>query len=934
MVSYLLIRPGDHLIVGCDLVGCKFVPAAGHGPGPVSITAAAPGARLVVTFPPQHLAEQLQDADATTAPPSGVWQAVLAGSSRIAVALPENASVPFTISGVLAALGQYPLISDAGGTAIEAPWRVVLTPLPAPGDTVLQALHRSQPLDHDGVTGMWHTAIGPPPASSSGQTPDVAAPPVIQLTPVDPAAAAASDPPFVISLGHADRVRLVTEAAQQPALADRLGLSALGAWLRAWGTWPSFTWSHELHQGRDIRVHTATRGTLYPTGHRATFTADVTRVVESGLGDAAVLLVRRVLQVDQPVAGLPAASAVTRRFPFDAVELITTRFDGLLDPQWQTAGDVSYFAPTDAASQAVSFAVRITGAGQPPVVISLPLFFVADPAGAHAVAPGVHFAADPISGLIGQAALGQLAAAYGQQARDTAGEAIDLVRSSVPAPGDRHEVHALTIAANPAAFAPSLASMQVAIPSLRGLLGADAVRAAKFADDYLSRGDAAKVILDLDSPLDIDFTRQSDRSGGLVAPKYAADALSRLAGPVNGQALLAAAGGAINPAALFPAEATLLGFALRDLVTDLKLPPQIVPGVDAGGRPIVTMSWQDIALKSTGCFTADGSSRLNLTVTAGADGKHTLCSVTNVGFELPPAPDALLALSFGGLSFQQQAGHLPEVSITGMKTQFTGDLRLLQELQDAVDLSALVPYFDIGPAGIVAHYSVPIPTLATGVFVLRDVAFSAQLDVPFDGRPVELTIGFASKQNRFALTVLAFGGGGYIALTMNHEGLQRFEIELEFGALIEVDFVVASAEVHALGGVQFILAEDGSVQLTGYLRIGGSVDILGLVSVSVELCIQLSYRSETNALIGRATMVVDIDLTLWSESVELDTGEWVLAGSSAPAASTLAVGGVVGAFAEPYAAVGLRAFPQPRRPPSPEEGLAQWKAYRSAFAGG
>lgn len=910
VVSYLLIRPGDHLIVGCDLVGCTFVPA-GPGPGPVSITASVPGARLILTFPPQHLAEQLQDAAVTTAPPSGVWQSVLAGPSRIAVALPENASVPFTISGVLAALGQYPVISETGSTAIEAPWRVVLTPLPAAGDAVLRALHRSLPLDHGGVIGVWHTTIGPPPAPSGGQGPD-AAPSIIQLTPGDPGAAAASDPPFAISLGQADRVRLVAAAAQQPALADRLGLSALGAWLRAWGTWPSFNWNHELHQGRDIRVHTATRGTLYPTGHRATFTEDVTRVVESGLGDAAVLLVRRVLQVDQPVAGLPAAPAVTRLFPFDAAELIATRFDGLLDPQWHNAGDVSYFAPTDAANEAVSFPLRITGAGQPPIVVSLPLFFVADPAGAHAAATP-HAAA----------ALGQLAAAYGQQARDTAGEVIDLVRSSVPAPGDRHEVHALTIAANPAAFAPSLASMQVAIPSLRGLLGADAVRVAKFADDYLSRGDAAEVILDLDSALDIDFTRQSDRSGGLVAPKYAADALSRIAGPVNGQALLAAAGGAINPAALFPAEATLLGFALRDLVTDLKLPPQIVPGVDAEGRPVITMSWQDIALKPAGCFTAGSASRLNLTVTAGADGKHTLCSVTNVGLELPAAPDALLALTFGGLSFQQQAGHLPEVSITGMKTQFTGDLRLLQELQDAVDLSGLAPYFDIGPAGIVAHYSVPIPTLATGVFVLRDVAFTAQLEVPFDGRPVELTIGFASRQNRFALTVLAFGGGGYIALTMNHEGLRRFEIELEFGALIEVDFVVASAEVHALGGVQFILAEDGSVQLTGYLRIGGSVDILGLVSVSVELCIQLSYRSQTNALVGRATMVVDIDLTLWSESVELDTGEWVLAGSSTQAA---------GAFAVPHAA-SPRAFPPPRRPLSPEEGLAQWKAYRSAFAG-
>jgi hypothetical protein len=343
------------------------------------------------------------------------------------------------------------------------------------------------------------------------------------------------------------------------------------------------------------------------------------------------------------------------------------------------------------------------------------------------------------------------------------------------------------------------------------------------------------------------------------------------------------------------------------------------------------MTWQNIALKPTGCFTADDSSRLDLTVTAGADSTHTSCSVKNVGLQLPPGPDALLALTFGALTFEQQDGHLPEVKVAGMNARFTGDLRLLQEIEDAVNLSSLSPYFDISPAGIVAHYSIPIPALAAGVFVLRDVAFSARLEVPFDGRPLELTLGFASKQNRFALTVLMFGGGGYIDMSLTHEGLQRFEIALEFGALIEIDLVVASAEVHALGGVQFILAEDGSVQLTGYLRIGGSVDILGLVSVSVELCIQLSYQSETNALVGRATLVIDIDLTLWSESVELDTGEWVLAGDSAPASRALRAREFA-AFAEPAPSAGPATFPAARRPLTPDEGFARWQAYRSAFA--
>ena len=192
-----------------------------------------------------------------------------------------------------------------------------------------------------------------------------------------------------------------------------------------------------------------------------------------------------------------------------------------------------------------------------------------------------------------------------------------------------------------------------------------------------------------------------------------------------------------------------------------------------------------------------------MTVTTAAGGTDICCSVSNVGLQLPAGPDALLALSFDAISFTQHDGKLPAVSIDGLAAKFTGDLRLLQELEDAVDLAALSPYFDITPAGITAHYSVPIPKLAAGVFVLRDAVFSARLDVPFDGRPLELTLAFASMANPFALTVMMFGGGGYVEMTITHQGLTRFDIALEFGAIIEVDFVVASAEVHALGGVRF-----------------------------------------------------------------------------------------------------------------------------------
>src|SRR4029077_8462489 len=133
-----------------------------------------------------------------------------------------------------------------------------------------------------------------------------------------------------------------------------------------------------------------------------------------------------------------------------------------------------------------------------------------------------------------------------------------------------------------------------------------------------------------------------------------------------------------------------------------------------------------------------------------------------------------------------------------------------------------------------------------------------------------ISLAFAARANPFQLAVMMFDGTGYIELELNRDGLKRFEASLEFGAFMAVDFVVASGEVHALGGVRFVLESSGAVTIAGYLRVGGSVEVLGLISVSIELCLTLAYKSEQQALVGRATLVIEIDLTLWSDKVELD----------------------------------------------------------------
>jgi hypothetical protein len=305
--------------------------------------------------------------------------------------------------------------------------------------------------------------------------------------------------------------------------------------------------------------------------------------------------------------------------------------------------------------------------------------------------------------------------------------------------------------------------------------------------------------------------------------------------------------------------------------------------VEAGIPTGMTMTWT-LALDAHGPFRPTASTHLVLNVECSTAKRETTCTVNDFTVALPPgagALDGLLSLSFTSVRFTQTQNTPPHLTLTGMKIGFGGALRLLQELQqklaEIIDLPSNLPKVDVRPTGMTASYGLSAPKVAAGAFLIRNIAMNAAVDVPFDGKPVTVSLSFARRDNPFMVSVLAFGGGGYIDLTIGPAGLISLEASIEFGASIEVDFFVARGEVHALGGVRFVAA-GGSIAIDGYLRIGGSVEVLGLVSVSIELMVTLSYRSD-NKLVGRATIVVEIDLTLYSDKVEIDSGEWVLAGS-------------------------------------------------------
>ncbi len=486
---------------------------------------------------------------------------------------------------------------------------------------------------------------------------------------------------------------------------------------------------------------------------------------------------------------------------------------------------------------------------------------------------------------------------------------VDLVRAAVPAPNDVLPVQRLSFGAgfDGTGFRAVLEQAEVVLAAVRELVpGANETVSVAYREGYRLRGEVEHAVLDLVSPIDVDFSGAADRAGALVSPKFAANVISRLHGPVPGAALVGLLTQPPDLATVFGATKLLgmpLGSVLAPLSQAVPKPLTIVPEPGGGAR----MSWTDLTLKDHGPLrVTQGRTKLELSVLRTRDTTRTTCHLDHFALVLPPGPVELVRLDFESLRFTQEQGKAPDLDVKGLKVTIGGDLGLLEALQKAVKLDDVAPRVRTSANGMSVDYTLAVPEVTAGMFLLQNIAVRAAVDVPFDGRPIVTTLAFASRDKPFHLGVSVFGGGGYLVFEIDDSGIRTLEASLDFGAAVAINVGIAKAEVHALGGVRFQLVGE-EVKVSGFLRIGGSVDVLGLVSISVELRVELTY--EAPRLTGRATAVIEIDVTFWSGSIELDSGDYTFVGGAEPSAIP------------PASSISVP-------PPS----LPQWQDYRNAFA--
>ncbi len=320
--------------------------------------------------------------------------------------------------------------------------------------------------------------------------------------------------------------------------------------------------------------------------------------------------------------------------------------------------------------------------------------------------------------------------------------------------------------------------------------------------------------------------------------------------------------------------------ALRNLYKGLAVPEQVSARLEWSTE---LGQWPANAAKPVFEPKDDRMLRLVAEVQAPLDASKSpgaLVSCSLPPFDLRLVGDAeFIIIRVAVMAFSVQGGKKPDVDVQlddAKGIEFVGPLAFIEAIKKVIPFDGFSdpPYLDVSASGITAGFDLAIPDLAVGMFALTNINVGARLSVPFIGESLEFRFNFATRDDPFRLQVSLFAGGGFFALTVAPDGMRVVEAALEFGAAVSMNFGVASGSISVMAGIYFRLEQQGDdqlVQLTGYFRARGEVDVLGLISACIELYLELSYRNQNGneKAVGKASISIEVSVCFVSFSVSV-----------------------------------------------------------------
>lgn len=240
-------------------------------------------------------------------------------------------------------------------------------------------------------------------------------------------------------------------------------------------------------------------------------------------------------------------------------------------------------------------------------------------------------------------------------------------------------------------------------------------------------------------------------------------------------------------------------------------------------------------------------------------------SIQVTDFQIVLIPNArFLIVTFKQLLVKSDGFSKPKVTVDIQDVAFGESLEFVQSIASLLSPDS---GFRIGitSSGIEAGYALGIPAFSIGVFNLADLSLGVGVILPFTGDPLLMSFNVSERQRPCLLSVGIFGGTAFFRIVIEPRdaagSVKEIEAALEFGAVAAVTLGPASGRLYAFGGIYYGRTRD-TVTFIGYVRAGGCLNVLNLISASVEFYLALEYQKrgdETTARgIARVTVQVKI----------------------------------------------------------------------------
>ena len=240
----------------------------------------------------------------------------------------------------------------------------------------------------------------------------------------------------------------------------------------------------------------------------------------------------------------------------------------------------------------------------------------------------------------------------------------------------------------------------------------------------------------------------------------------------------------------------------------------------------------------------------------------TVGTIKNFSINLIGRPSFII-IDINSFKFTASSGNRPDVQLTIDKVRFGDQMQFVAEIASLLNPQN-GPFLDFVEGAVSAGFRFHVPNVQVGTFSMMQLSLNVAVKLPFNGDPVRCIFGVSEQDQPFLLAVSIFGGGGFLQLRLGLDGVEMLEGALEFGLVAGISIGPLNGWGYVVAGIYFRL-EASKSRVGGFVHAHGHMDVLGIVSMDIDLKVTTYYLSG-GIVQGDADFEVDIDILFFSAS--------------------------------------------------------------------